>query len=349
MDKDAVAPLDEELEAVNDAADAADTEEKDDAVIPNEEAEADTPDAVIPSEAETAESKDPAPEDDGDETAGDSSEPEVPRNDEADAEGDTSSGASRHLPLEGKADDAAAEDAPAKEKPKRKQTLVRRITGIVGYALIAGLALLIIFVFISNTQGKVTFIFGRTAMWVRTESMEPEIPARSYILVEKITAAEVNVGDVIVFRSSDPTLNGALNTHRVVDILGDGAEFVTQGDHNPGRDNYTALGSNVIGRYIKRLPIMTSFGRVMSTTLGIIITFTMIFVIFLIIYVPDMIRAANEKAAEAERIEKARIESLVAAEIEKLKAADEAKKAVGAASRSDEPEGGGPPAGTEKE
>ena len=300
MEKDDAIPLEEEIEVKEDAADAADITETDESEVPETE--------------------------DGEKNEGDSSEPEAPRNDGENDEGDTSSAPSEHLPPEGKEDEAAAEDTPAKEKPKRKQTLVRKITGIVGYTLIAALALLIIFVFISNTQGKVTFIFGRTAMWVRTESMEPEIPARSYILVEKVTAEEVEIGDVIVFKSSDPMLNGAFNTHRVVDILGDGAEFVTQGDNNPGRDSYTALGTNVIGRYIKRLPVMTAFGRVMSTTIGIMITFTMIFVIFLIIYVPDMIRSARSREEEAERIKKERIDALVAAEIEKLKAADEAKK-----------------------
>ncbi|MBO4584960.1 MAG: signal peptidase I [Clostridia bacterium] len=227
---------------------------------------------------------------------------------------------------------AAAEDgesAPAAKTAKPKQTILRRITGIVGYAVIGALIIIIGFVFLSNMKGKVTFIFGKTMMWVRTESMEPTIPARSYILVEKVTAGEIEVGDVIVFRSDDPTLNGAYNTHRVEDILGANEEFVTKGDNNPGRDSYTAKADKIVGRYIRNMPVMTAFGRFMSKSTGILITFTVIFGIFLIIYVPDMIRASKRREEEAARIEKARMDALVALEIEKLKAADAAKKAEG--------------------
>lgn len=222
----------------------------------------------------------------------------------------------------------AAPAAPAAPE-KEKKSLPRRIVGFIGYAVIIGMMALIAFILFSNMSGKVTFIFGKTAMWVKTESMEPEIPAKSYILVRKAAAPEVKVGDVIVFRSDDPVLAGAYNTHRVVEIVGGGSEFVTKGDNNPAADRYTAKGANVLGVYEKQLPLMTSFGRVLSTTQGIMITFTMIFVIFLIIYVPDMTRAAKRKQEEADRIEKARVDALVALEVEKLRAADEAKKREG--------------------
>ena len=243
------------------------------------------------------------------------------------------------------------ESAPAAKTAKPKQTILRRITGIVGYVIIGALILIIGFVFLSNMKGNVTFIFGKTMMWVRTESMEPTIPARSYILVEKVTAGEIEVGDVIVFRSDDPTLNGAYNTHRVEDILGANEEFVTKGDNNPGRDSYTAKADKIVGRYIRNMPVMTAFGRFMSKSTGILITFTVIFGIFLIIYVPDMIRASKRREEEAARIEKARMDALVALEIEKLKAADAAKKAESEAARHpEEPEGDeGSPAETGSE
>ena len=218
----------------------------------------------------------------------------------------------------------------AAEKKKPKPPLIRRITGIVGYLIIGALVVIIALVFVSNMQGKATFVFGYTTMWVRTESMEPTIPARSYILVQKIDPAQVAVGDVIVFSSDDPDLNGANNTHRVIEILNGGTEFRTQGDNkmtNPGADKYTAKSEKVVGRYVRNLPVLTTFGRVMSTSTGMMITFTIIFAIFVAIYVPDMIRASKRREAEAARIEQERMDALVALEIEKLKAADAAKKA----------------------
>ena len=218
--------------------------------------------------------------------------------------------------------------APAPKKPKK--SIFRRVFEIVGYTVVVGMMVLVAFILFSNMSGKVTFIFGRTAMWVKTESMAPVIPERSYILVRKAAASEVRTGDVIVFKSDDPSIAGAYNTHRVVEILNGGAEFVTKGDNNIIQDQYTAKAANVLGIYEKNLPLMTSFGRVLSTTRGIMITFTMIFVIFLIIYVPDMTRAAKRKQEEADRIEQERVDALVALEVEKLKA-EAARKAAEAA------------------
>ena len=215
--------------------------------------------------------------------------------------------------------------------PKEKKSVIRRIIGIVGYTVVVALMLLVAFILFSNMSGKVTFIFGRTAMWVKTESMAPQIPERSYILVRKAPASEVKVGDVIVFKSDDPSIAGSYNTHRVIEIIGGGAEFVTKGDNNAIADQYTAKAANVLGIYEKNLPLMTSFGRVLSTSQGIMITFTMIFVIFLIIYVPDMTRASKRRSDEADRIEKARVEALVALEVERLKAEAAAKAAAEAA------------------
>ena len=223
---------------------------------------------------------------------------------------------------------AAAEPSAPAKPPKEKKPLIRRIVGIVGYTVVIALMALVAFILFSNMSGKVTFIFGKTAMWVKTESMAPTIPERSYILVRKAAASEVAVGDVIVFKSDDPAIAGSYNTHRVVEIVNGGAEFVTKGDNNLAADKYTAKAQNVLGLYEKNLPLMTSFGRVLSTTKGIMITFTMIFVIFLIIYVPDMTRAAKKKQEEADRIEQLRVDALVALEIEKLKAADAAKAAA---------------------
>ncbi|MBO4934888.1 MAG: signal peptidase I [Clostridia bacterium] len=262
---------------------------------------ADAADAVILSEA-----KDPTPQAE--------SLPE---------EGDSSSEA---LPPRNDSDGTAP--APAPKKPKK--SIFRRVFEIVGYTVVVGMMVLVAFILFSNMSGKVTFIFGRTAMWVKTESMAPVIPERSYILVRKAAASEVRTGDVIVFKSDDPSIAGAYNTHRVVEILNGGAEFVTKGDNNIIQDQYTAKAANVLGIYEKNLPLMTSFGRVLSTTRGIMITFTMIFVIFLIIYVPDMTRAAKRKQEEADRIEQERVDALVALEVEKLKA-EAARKAAEAA------------------
>lgn len=215
-----------------------------------------------------------------------------------------------------------------REQQKGKTSTFRRIVGVVGYVLILLIIALLIFVVGSNVAGRTVFIFGRTPAWVMTPSMEPTIPARSYILVKKVEASEVNVGDVIVFSSDDPDLKGALNTHRVIEIRGDHAEFVTKGDANSVNDAYTAKAEKILGVYEKNLPTLTAVGRFLFSRIGIIIALTVILAIVMVIYVPDIIRANRERTKEIERKRDEQINALIREEVEKLKAENASTKAI---------------------
>lgn len=212
----------------------------------------------------------------------------------------------------------------------------KRIINIISYAVVGLLVILLGFILISNLSGNVTFVLNRAAVWVITDSMEnpddePNIPARSYVLIEKAAAADVQVGDVILFVSSDPALNGAHNLHRVVRIEGDHAEFVTKGtnkDHNLAEDKYTAKAENVIGIYRRNLPVMSFFGRLMASGTGIALMVLLVTGVFAVVYVPDMIQASKARKAKKEREKKEQFDELVRLEIEKMKqAASENKDA----------------------
>ena len=213
-----------------------------------------------------------------------------------------------------------------KEKKQKKNSVFRKITGAVGYVLILAIIALLVFVVGSNVTGHTVFILGRTTAWVMTSSMEPAIPARSYILVKKADTAEIKVGDVIVFSSDDPDLNGAFNTHRVVEVKDGNREFVTKGDANAINDAYTAKAEKVLGVYERNLPILTSIGRFLFSSIGIMIALTAIFVIVMAIYIPDIIRANRERTKEIERKRKEQIEALIREEVEKLKAENAKQK-----------------------
>lgn len=110
-----------------------------------------------------------------------------------------------------------------------------------------------------------------SVLWVLTDSMEGTIPARSYILVKEIEPDEIEVGDVITFRSRESAIRGELNTHRVVDIIGDNEEFVTKGD-KPGSvtDSMHVLPEDVVAVYVRNMPVLTFFGRLFTSNVGFI-------------------------------------------------------------------------------
>ena len=49
-------------------------------------------------------------------------------------------------------------------------------------------ALFVAFFIMSKVSSSPLFVFNKTTMWVMTDSMDPTIAPKSYILVEKITA-----------------------------------------------------------------------------------------------------------------------------------------------------------------
>lgn len=206
-----------------------------------------------------------------------------------------------------------------KSTQAKKTSKRRKISEIIGYLVIFLIIAVLLSVLVSKMTNHTVFIFGRTTAWVITPSMEPQIPAQSYILVKKADVSQIKVGDVIMFRSDDPSIGGAFNTHRVVEIIGDGEEFVTKGDANIAKDEYTAKAGNVVGVYEKNLPLITAVGRFLFSGIGILITVTLIFVIIMIIYVPDIVRANKARTEEIERLHREQIDERIREEVERLR------------------------------
>ena len=133
----------------------------------------------------------------------------------------------------------------------------------------------------SKIRGEIPYFFGYSVMNIVSGSMEDTIPEGSYILIKKVDATEVRNGDIICFYSDDPAIKGYPNTHKVVEdpIYGEnGIEFVTKGDANPRKDDYTAKGDKLIGRHVTNLNMLTDFSEMLEGK-GIIIISTVLVVL----------------------------------------------------------------------
>ncbi len=199
---------------------------------------------------------------------------------------------------------------------------IKRVCNFFLSILAVLLILLVGAVLFCKANHRVFFLFGRAPVWVLTESMEDTIPRKSFILIRQVSSEEVKVGDIITFYSSDPALGGALNTHRVVGIREDSGNFVTKGDHPAAlTDAYEVPPENVVGIYVCSLPFLTIPGRILQTSYGICLVFSMALLIGLICCLPTLKKmSAGKNAAGAEDLQKtAEINRLVAAEVERLK------------------------------
>lgn len=146
-------------------------------------------------------------------------------------------------------------------KKKAFLALKYALTGLWWAALLLGAALVISFMS-AHFRGEVPRIGKYSVMNIVSESMEPSIEKGTYILIKRVPAEDVEKGDVICFYSSDPSIYGRPNTHRVVEepYLQDGKLcFTTQGDNNLIADKVPAYGEDLIGVWVTNLDALTMF------------------------------------------------------------------------------------------
>ncbi len=134
---------------------------------------------------------------------------------------------------------------------------MRRLANFIEIVLLI-LMILLCYVSISSARGNVPYIAGYRVLRVISNSMKPTIKDGTCIIIQKVDAQDVQVGDIITFVSNDPQIKGFYNTHRVYEIQEDEIShepiFVTKGDANDYPDAYTVDASQVVGRYVKELP-----------------------------------------------------------------------------------------------
>ena len=174
---------------------------------------------------------------------------------------------------------------------------------ILFYTFFVSVLLLVIGMFISKVSNRVFFIGNRATIWVMSNSMEEQIPERSYIVIRKADVADVKVGDVITFYSDDPVLQGQLNTHRVVEVSDDGRRFTTKGDNNFAEDKYPARAEAVVGVYEKNLDLLSVAGRIFQTKIGLVIILVIMAALTLYSFASDLFKKQKKESGESSSVE----------------------------------------------
>ena len=118
--------------------------------------------------------------------------------------------------------------------------LFNYMTSILMYAIIVVLVLvgiILLAYFIDVTKR------GRSTDWqpplygayiIVSGSMEPIIKVNDAIVIKRTDATNIKVGDVITYKSVEPSYYGIMITHRVIDIINENVltKYVTKCDHN---------------------------------------------------------------------------------------------------------------------
>ena len=168
---------------------------------------------------------------------------------------------------------------------------------------VIALALFVLLSVVLTEKGSAPSVLGYSAFRVVTGSMEPSICEDDLIVVRRVEAAEIEVGDVISFYATDPSLYGAVNTHRVTAVAEENGEavFTTKGDANLIEDAYPVHEAELIGKVVFVSAFLGTLSRLMSNPLVFV---PLIMLPLLAILLSNMIRTvrlARETAREEER------------------------------------------------
>ncbi|MBQ2828143.1 MAG: signal peptidase I [Clostridia bacterium] len=119
----------------------------------------------------------------------------------------------------------------------------------------------------SENGSKVVNIAGYSIMTVLTGSMEPDYKVGDIVIVKKTVTDELKVKDVITFYSNDPTMEGQIVTHRIIDITEENGQrlFETKGDNNQIADLEKVEEEDVIGKVQGRVPYVGKAANFMQT------------------------------------------------------------------------------------
>lgn len=149
--------------------------------------------------------------------------------------------------------------------------LKKIIYGIVNFisVVIIAAAIVVLIMVLLTKPGKTPSIGGFTLLRITTGSMVPTYDVDTMILVQETDPSQIREGDVISFYSSDPMLDGAVNTHRVVRIEKDGGQYVytTKGDGNNVEDPYDVKSEYLVGKVIWSSVILGKISRLVSNPL----------------------------------------------------------------------------------
>ena len=216
--------------------------------------------------------------------------------------------------------------------------VLRTVINVLSVLMIV-LALVVLLSVVMTKPGNAPSVMGYSSFRVLSGSMEPTLHKDALIIVRKTAPADIQVGDIISFYSSDPALAGAVNTHRVYDVAHDNGiyRFQTKGDANMVPDEYPVSGNEIIGVVIFTSPFLGVLVRLLSNPIVFIPVILVPLLALLILNMVKTVKLAKLAAKEAEEKEIAEIK----AELERRKearAAEEAAKDTATAEKTEAPE-----------
>ena len=176
-----------------------------------------------------------------------------------------------------------------------------KFSKIISYVLI-GICVLFCFyvsaeIVVAVKKDLPVSLFSYSISYVPTNSMEDEIMAGDYVLFKKVDFEQVDVDNIIVYKSRSDDMLGRYIIHRVIEENDD--YFITQGDNNllPDEENITA--DMIVGIYVRKV---NGIGFIADNkTFFVIILFIITIVTLLTQYFTQYLKKQKEENVKLEK------------------------------------------------
>ena len=154
---------------------------------------------------------------------------------------------------------------------------IKKVFKVISTLLIIAVVALLAIILIQRIKGEDPSLFGYQMNYIKTPSMEPVIKAGDVLLCKTVEVQQLSIGDIITYTNDGRMLNvprGETICHEVVEepyADENGIWYVqTKGLANTEKDPLIK-GEQVIGRFVKKLPVMTAFYKVFLSKWGLFI------------------------------------------------------------------------------
>ena len=199
------------------------------------------------------------------------------------------------------------------------KTILKKSINLIPYMMLVLSFVLIIQVAFSIRNGEVPSLFGRSVLFVETNSMEDTIMTNDMIFID-INAENYHTGDIISFHRPDQP--NIIITHRISSVkeIDDVKYYTTLGDNNTFSEDWETdfTEDYIVGKYISKSSFLGGLYK-FAFSEGLSLLFISIILIFLTIggmEVYSIIKTLKEVKEKALLEEK---EKLIAEELEKLR------------------------------
>ncbi len=180
------------------------------------------------------------------------------------------------------------------EKPKG--AILNKILNVVLVITIIVAAVCTYVSFVSTSGNGVPSIFGIRILSIQTDSMYPTLlPGDLVFDVAVEDKSELRQGDIITYWT---VINGerVLNTHTILNIYDGGGYllFETKGDNNNIADALTVHESEIVGKYVSRVPGVGKVMDYLQTSTGFLLVVVLPVFIFFLYHVIQFFRVLFE-------------------------------------------------------